>query len=137
MKNSDRVELVPPAVAPAVAGWLRLEGLAVVVLSAVLYGQTGTSWWWFAGLWLVPDLSMLGYLAGPRVGSYCYNTAHTYLLPVTLAVCALGLHRVALVPYALIWCNHIGLDRLMGYGLKYPAGFGLTHLSRLPTRLPK
>ena len=27
------------------------------------------SWWTFAALFLVPDLSMLGYLAGPSVGA--------------------------------------------------------------------
>ena len=41
---------------------LRLEGLAVAAVTAVLYARTGASWWLFAALWLMPDLSMLGYL---------------------------------------------------------------------------
>ena len=118
---------------PPVLWWLRLEGLAVAALSGVLYFRAGASWWLFAALWLVPDLSMLGYLAGSRWGSYCYNAVHAYLLPSALALAALTLHRPALLPLALIWFNHIGVDRLLGYGLKYPAGFRFTHL-RQPRR---
>ena len=121
-----------PAVVSPVLWWLRLEGLAVVALSVVLYVRTGASWWLLAGWWLVPDLSFVGYLAGPRIGSYCYNVMHSYLLPVVLVLAGLLLHRVALLPYGLVWFNHIGLDRLLGYGLKYPNGFGATHLSRRP-----
>jgi hypothetical protein len=110
---------------------LRLEGLAVAIVSAVLYARTGASWWLFAVLWLVPDLSMLGYLAGSCRGSRTYNAAHTYVVPGAMALCALLLHASALLPFALIWVNHIGVDRLMGYGLKYADGFGWTHLGRL------
>lgn len=118
-----------PLLLPApITNLLRVEGLAVGVISAVLYARTGASWWLFAALWLAPDLSILGYFAGPCRGSRIYNTAHTYTLPITLAVCALLLHANALLPFALIWVNHIGVDRLMGYGLKYSNGFDWTHL---------
>jgi hypothetical protein len=108
---------------------LRLEGLAAAAFSAVLYARTGASWWLFAALWLAPDLSMLGYLAGPCNGAKIYNAIHTYVTPATLAVCGMLLGAPAVMPIALIWVNHIGVDRLLGYGLKYPAGFGWTHLS--------
>ena len=117
------------AVTPPVLWWLRLEGLAVAALSVILYARTGASWWLFAALWLVPDLSMIGFFAGPKVGSYCYNVIHSYMLPAALAISALLLRRTALLPFALILFNHIGVDRLLGYGLKYPSGFGFTHLS--------
>ncbi len=107
---------------------LRIEGLAVGAISALLYARTGASWWLFAALWLAPDLSILGYFLGPCRGSRIYNTAHTYTLPITLAVCGLLVHANALLPFALIWVNHIGVDRLMGYGLKYSNGFDWTHL---------
>jgi hypothetical protein len=32
---------------------------------------------------------------------------------------------------AMIWLAHIGIDRALGYGLKYSAGFGFTHLGRI------
>jgi hypothetical protein len=114
--------------------FLRLEGLAAAVLSAVLYARTGASWWMFAALWLLPDLSMLGYLGGSKLGARVYNAIHSYVTPATLAVAALLLGSPALLPYALIWMNHIGVDRLLGYGLKYPEGFKFTHLGKLTGR---
>jgi hypothetical protein len=122
------------AAGPQVQFLLRLEGLAVAALSAVFYARTGASWWLFAALWLTPDLSMLGYLAGPRWGARIYNAVHSYVTPATLAVTGLLFGSAALLPYALIWFNHIGIDRLMGYGLKYPDGFGFTHLGKLGGR---
>ena len=113
---------------------LRLEGLAAVALSAVFYARTGASWWLFAALWLAPDLSLLGYLAGPKLGARIYNAIHSYVTPATLAVVGLLLGSQALLPYALIWMNHIGVDRLLGYGLKYQAGFRFTHLGKLSGR---
>jgi len=114
---------------------LRLEGLAAAALSAVLYARTGASWWLFAALWLTPDLSMLGYLYRPCWGARIYNAIHSYLAPATLALMALLLRSDALLPFALIWFNHIGVDRLLGYGLKYPEGFQWTHLGRLGGKL--
>ena len=123
-----------PVVAPPVLMLLRLEGLAAAALSAALYARTGASWGMFAALWLLPDLSMLGYLVNPNIGARLYNSIHTYTTPATLALCGLLLHCPALVPLALIWTNHIGFDRLLGYGLKYTAGFKWTHLSRPKVR---
>jgi hypothetical protein len=127
------IERCPPVGLP-LRFFLRMEGFAVVVLSAVLYARTGASWWLFAGLWIVPDLSMLGYLAGSCWGARTYNAIHTYLTPATLAVLALLLHQRSLLPIALVWFNHIGLDRMLGYGLKYPAGFAWTHLGHIAGR---
>ena len=110
---------------------LRLEGLAIAVVSALLYRQTGANWWLFASLWLVPDLSMLGYLAGPCTGARVYNAFHTYAGPAALALPSLLLHGNGLLPFALIWANHISVDRILGYGLKYGDGFGFTHLGHV------
>jgi hypothetical protein len=121
----------PTGVGAPVLFLLRVEGLAAAALSAVFYAHTGANWWLFACVWLAPDLSMLGYLAGPGWGARIYNAVHSYTTPATLAVTALLVKSPALVPVALIWMNHIGVDRLLGYGLKYPAGFGWTHLGKL------
>ena len=130
MDVEEDLSLGAPAVAAPVLGWLRLEGLAVAALSAFFYARTGASWWLFTALWLTPDLAMLAYYAGPRSSSYGYNIVHSYPLPAGLLLVALAGHRTVLLPFTLIWFNHIGVDRLLGYGLKYPAGFGFTHLSR-------
>jgi len=135
-ENATSTVALSPSVAPPVRNWLRLEGLAVAALSAFLYAHTGASWWLFAALWLTPDLSFFGYMAGPRIGSYCYNAVHSYLLPVALTILALWFQQASVLPFALIWFNHIGVDRLLGYGLKYPQGFGFTHLDKLGKRRP-
>jgi hypothetical protein len=110
----------------------RLEGLTAAAVAALLYARTGASWWIFAGLWLVPDLSMLGYLVSACTGARVYNAYHNFVAPVTLAVGAVLSHLHGLwLPVALIWINHIGVDRALGYGLKYADGFGWTHLGRL------
>jgi len=122
------------AVTGSVAILLRLEGLVAAVASALMYAHTGASWGLFAALWLAPDLSMLAYLKRPCLGARYYNAAHTYLLPGVLGLLGFLLHANLLLPIALIWVNHIGVDRVLGYGLKYSDGFGFTHLGRLGKR---
>jgi hypothetical protein len=119
--------LLPPRNS-SVALLLRLEGLTAAAISAAAYARTGASWWLFAALWLAPDLSMLAYLGRPCRAARIYNAFHSYLLPVVLGSMAILLHARGLAPVALIWINHIGVDRLLGYGLKYSDGFGWTHL---------
>jgi len=85
----------------------------------------------YAVLILAPDLFMLGYLRGPRAGAALYNLGHTWLLPGLLGIVALLAGAAAAGSIALIWFGHIGVDRLLGYGLKLPAGFQDTHLGRI------
>jgi len=121
-----------PARSSSVQWLLRIEGLAMAGVSAFFYARTGASWWLFAALWLVPDLSMLGYLGQrPCRAARIYNAFHTYTVPVVLALAAMLLQAHLLLPVALIWINHIGVDRLLGYGLKHGDGFASTHLGRL------
>jgi hypothetical protein len=77
---------------------------------------------------------MLGYLVGARVGAAVYNVAHTYALALPLAAAGLLSGQTAILAVALIWVAHIGLDRALGYGLKYPSAFGDTHLGRVGRR---
>jgi hypothetical protein len=109
---------------------LRLEGAAALVCASLAYSTLDGRWSVFALLFLLPDLSMLGYLAGRRVGAASYNTAHSYLGPALLAAlgAASGAHTLLLV--ACIWAAHVGFDRMLGYGLKYGTRFGDTHLGR-------
>jgi hypothetical protein len=107
---------------------LRLEGALALALAAVGYARLGGGWLVFALLLLAPDLAMLGYLAGRRFGAAAYNAAHTYVLPLALAIAGLWLSQPIAVQLALIWIAHIGFDRMLGYGLKYPDGFAHSHL---------
>lgn len=110
---------------------LRLEGLAVAVGALVLYFDAGYGWLVLLLLILAPDLSALGYLAGKRVGAATYDLAHTYVWPVALGVAGVLTESGTATQLALIWLVHIGADRLLGYGLKYPTGFKDTHIQRV------
>jgi hypothetical protein len=121
----------PGSVAGTPRRWLRIEGLAAFAAGIAIYAQGGAELLWLLPLLLVPDVSMLGYLAGPRIGAFTYNLAHTWA--IGLAVLGLGLASgsgpVVLAGAVLI--AHTGMDRAAGYGLKYPTGFGDTHLGRI------
>jgi hypothetical protein len=110
---------------------LHLEGLAVLVAAIALYFDSGYGWLVLLVLFLAPDLSMLGYVAGPRAGALAYDVVHTYALPLALGLAGVLTETGVSTQLALIWAAHIGLDRLLGYGLKYPTGFKDTHLQRV------
>jgi hypothetical protein len=108
----------------------QLEGALVAAGCLFAYTRMDADLRLFALLFLAPDLGMLGYLANPRLGAATYNALHTYLLPVALGVAGV-IAGLGTVPIALIWAAHIGLDRALGFGLKYPDGFQSTDLRRL------
>ncbi|MDB4908024.1 MAG: hypothetical protein JWO05_2808 [Gemmatimonadetes bacterium] len=110
---------------------LRVEAFAVLAAGIVAYRALGGSWPLFAALFLAPDLSMAGYVRGPRTGAAAYNAVHSYTAPAVLA----GLMALGAVPahwgLCVIWVSHIGFDRALGYGLKFPSAFRYTHLGQL------
>jgi hypothetical protein len=110
---------------------LRLEGLAVAVAAVVLYFHEDFGWVVFVALILAPDLSFAGYAFGPRVGAIAYDLLHTEIFPVALGALGVVADSGTATKIALIWLAHIGADRLLGYGLKYPTAFKDTHLSRV------
>jgi uncharacterized protein DUF4260 len=110
---------------------LRLEGLTLFAGMVLLYAVWGGSWLVFALLFLAPDLSFLAYLAGSRPCAIVYNAVHSYMATVALLTAGFALEWPLLLSTAMIWLAHIGIDRALGYGLKYQAGFGFTHLGRI------
>ena len=131
-------EPTAPPPTGAVAGWpriwLRLEGLAALVAGVVGYRAAGGDLIWLVPLLLLVDVSMVGYLAGPKAGAIVYNVAHNWF--TALAVLGLGLF-LSIAPLVLagwVLVAHVGGDRLAGYGLKYPTAFGDTHLGRIGRR---
>lgn len=115
----------------APAALLRLEGLALLAAAVAIYANRDDGWLLFAALFLAPDLSMLGYVASTRVGAATYDAVHTTLLPIVIGLAGYLDGADLAVQLALIWLAHIGLDRLLGYGLKYPTAFKDTHLQRV------
>ena len=102
---------------------LRIEGAFDLALSLIFFQAIQGNWLLFILLLLVPDLAMLGYLRSARLGTVCYNLAHTLAGPFLIVAYAYLTKSLWLLPYALIWTAHIGLDRMLGFGLKYPTRF--------------
>jgi hypothetical protein len=91
----------------------------------------GFSWRIFAFLFFVPDIFMCGYFINKKIGAITYNLSHNYVLPLILISVALYLTLNDFLMVGIIWVAHIGFDRMLGFGLKYPTGFRDTHLQRL------
>src|SRR5262249_54036454 len=110
---------------------LRLEGVLLLLLSLAAYHQLSGNWILFAVLLLVPDISMFGYLLNVRIGAVIYNIGHTLAISLIAGAVAVFTHTDALLPFVFIWTAHIAMDRMLGYGLKYPTYFRDTHLQRV------
>jgi hypothetical protein len=115
----------------AVRSWLRLEGLAAFGAGLALFGASGGSWLLFVPLILLPDVSAVGYLAGPRVGSFTYNALHNWVPGIVVLGLGAWLASPAVVAIAAILIAHVGMDRAMGYGLKLSSSFQDTHLGHM------
>ncbi len=107
---------------------LRTEGFAVFVCALGIYSSHQLNWMTFILLFLVPDLSFLGYLVNNKIGAISYNFAHSYIGAIISFAVGFFLEAEWALLIGLIWLAHIGLDRALGYGLKYSEGFGYTHL---------
>jgi hypothetical protein len=110
---------------------LHLEGLVLLAGSIALYLHLDFSLLALALLALAPDVSLLAYVAGPRAGAVAYNAVHTTLGPIALGTVGVLADADVAVQVALVWLAHIGADRTLGYGLKYPSAPRDTHLGRV------
>jgi hypothetical protein len=108
--------------------WLRFEGATLLVASLVAYSTTRQAWWLVPLTLLAPDLLAVGYLGGTRLGARLYNLVHSTVLPVALAGLGWWNHEPLAVALGLVWLAHIGMDRLLGFGLKYDDHAQHTHL---------
>ena len=116
---------IPPK---SVTSLLRLDGLAVAAAVITAYAVVGGNWWLVAALILAPDLSFLAIALGETVAARTYNVVHSYALPIVLGATGYFSGIAWMLPAALIWAAHIGIDRAIGYGLKYPSSLNHTHL---------
>lgn len=122
---------------------LKMEELAQFLACALALFFLGVPWWTYAVLLLGPDIGMLGYLAGPRVGSVSYNLLHhkgiailvlLFSIPSMFEVVTLwskdmgALHATPPLLLGIILYGHASMDRIFGYGLKFGDNFHHTHL---------
>jgi hypothetical protein len=110
---------------------LHAEGALLFIAALLLYARLGANAWVLLLLFFSFDVFMLGYLLNPRLGSWVYNLGHTLLVPLALSLLGFFANSEPVLAFALIWVAHIGFDRLMGYGLKYPTAFQDTHFQRV------
>lgn len=113
--------------------WQKVEGTVAMLagLSLPVFIQGALPWWVWPVFLLLPDLSMLGYLAGPRIGAVVYNVAHLYGTGPVIAAIGLAFNAPIVIAGGCLWLAHVGIDRSWGYGLKRPTGFKDTHLGRI------
>lgn len=110
---------------------LKLEGLAVFLACLYFYSKLDASWLLFVLLWLLPDISMVGYLKNTKLGAISYNLVHNYILALVVIVIGLLQSSDFTILLGIILASHIGLDRFFGYGLKYVDNFKHTHIQKL------
>jgi len=110
---------------------LKLEGLALFILSIFLFSRLPYPWWLYPLLFFVPDLSMIGYTLSPRAGAWTYNLVHHYAVSIGLYLAGFFLGSPLLQLIGVILLGHSSLDRALGYGLKHEDSFQDTHLGRI------
>lgn len=131
-RHQQRLRCRSTASVTVVTVWFqRAENGVIAVAVAVAFVQLGFSWWWLLALFLVVDVSALGYLVSPRLGAWTYNAGHSYVGPAALAALAWPTGSAGVAFAASVWAFHIAVDRLLGYGLKHPDAFTHTHLGRI------
>lgn len=111
--------------------FLRAEGAAIFILSILTFRVVDDGWLLFILLLLVPDVSMVGYLVNNRVGALTYNVGHTLVIPLIMITAGSYYGVLWMLVGGLIWLAHIGMDRMLGYGLKETKGFKHTHLGKI------
>lgn len=107
---------------------IQIEEGALLVAAYLMSLWLGFSWWLFFVLLFVPDLSMAGYLVGNKAGAVIYNLFHHKSVCIALALAGLYLENNVVVLAGLVLFGHSSLDRVFGFGLKFPDDFDHTHL---------
>ena len=113
---------------------LKLEEFGLFVLSIVLFSQLPFAWWIYLLLLLAPDLGMIGYALGPRVGAVTYNTTHHKGLAAVLDAIGILSSIPVLALIGVIVLGHSSIDHVLGFGLKYGDSFQHTHLGWIGSR---
>ena len=110
---------------------VRLEDLALATLAAYLFVMLGYPWWLLAALFLVPDVSMIGYAFSPRIGAILYNVIHHRGTAIVIFGIGVLVHQPLIEAAGLVLLFHSSADRALGYGLKHFDSFRDTHLGTI------
>jgi len=107
---------------------LKIEELGQFLLSIVLFNQLDYAWWIFPACLLLPDLSMMGYLASTKIGAWLYNFFHHKFVAIAVLILGFWLNSQLISLTGVILFGHSAMDRIFGYGLKFNDNFKNTHL---------
>jgi hypothetical protein len=97
---------------------IKLEELALILLSFYLFLALDYAWWWFPLLFFVPDFSMVGYLINPKAGTVTYNFIHHKALSVLLYLLGSFTQLPGLQLAGLVMLGHSSFDRALGFELQ-------------------
>ncbi len=109
---------------------VRLESLLVFLICLIAFAIYGANWWLFLA-WILPDIGIVGFLKNAKFGDFTYNFSHNYLFSTGIILLGIGLENDTLTALGIIFCSHVALDRLLGFGLKYPGSFKDTQIQKL------
>jgi hypothetical protein len=110
---------------------IKLEEVMMLALGIYLFDQLDFAWWWFVVLLLAPDIGMLGYLFGNKIGAATYNLFHHKGIAILVYLMGAYIAMPVLQLAGIILFSHSSFDRALGYGLKYDNGFKYTHLGEI------
>lgn len=110
---------------------IQLEEGALLLAAVLLSKQIGFGPLLFLAFLLVPDVSMIGYLANAKVGAWLYNLIHHRAIGVSVTLAGYFLQMPVVIFAGLILFGHTAMDRLFGYGLKFEDSFHHTHLGSI------
>jgi hypothetical protein len=107
---------------------LKLEELAMLGLSIYALILMDVKWWYYILLLLGPDVSMIGYIFGNRIGAFSYNLFHHKAVAIAFFVIGMAANIHLMKILGIVLFGHSSMDRIFGYGLKLHSGFKHTHL---------
>ncbi len=110
---------------------IKIEELTLFVLGIYFFNLLNYNWWWFLVFILVPDIGMTGYLVNTKIGAFTYNLFHHRAIAIVVYFVGIYLNNQPMQFAGIILFSHIAMDRIFGYGLKYPDSFSNTHLGKI------
>ncbi|MFT3886498.1 MAG: DUF4260 domain-containing protein [Flavobacteriales bacterium] len=126
---------------------IKLEEAAQFMLCLSVLILSDAQWWVYLLLAVGPDIGMLGYLIGPRIGALTYNVLHHKAVALIILVMSFEFGHIGedgdpkahwpLFITGLILYGHASMDRILGYGLKFGDSFQHTHLDWIGKQKPQ
>jgi hypothetical protein len=110
---------------------IKLEELAMLGLSIWALIYFNADWWYYPLLALGPDISMLGYIGGNKIGALIYNLFHHKAVAILFFILGIVFTETTMQLAGIILFGHSSMDRTFGYGLKLKEGFKYTHLGMI------